>query len=395
VADEPINEDPELRNRAEQLRQQYKDAKPQRGNGPDIPKPNGTDRYFTLIRSKDIKLDTSSSWLVEDLIPKEGLTVVWGPPKCGKTFWTFDLGMHIALKWEYRGRHVEGGTVVYVACEGERGLAARNKAFWKDKLTEDADDPPFYLLRTRLDLPNQVDALILDIAAQIPPEPVGTIVLDTLNRSLGAGRSENRDDDMAAYVTAAYVIRDRFQCAVIIIHHCGIDSARPRGHSLLTGTVDAQLAVSRDAADKVITTIEYLKDGPQGDRLASTLRVVEVGTDNNGKAITSLVVDPADAPEKTGAGKPKPQPLKPFVIIAMRELRTAIATDGKPLPKKCGAFTGINGVEMEIWRQRCYRAGISEGDADSARRVAFWRAVQKLVATEGVRVFEKEWAWIV
>jgi hypothetical protein len=34
---------------------------------------------------------------------------------------------------------------------------------------------------------------------------------------------------------------------VVIVHHCGIEGTRPRGHSSLTGAADAQLAVKRDA----------------------------------------------------------------------------------------------------------------------------------------------------
>jgi hypothetical protein len=63
------------------------------------------------------------------LIPLPGLTVIWGPPKCGKSFWTFDLSMHVALKWDYRGRRVHGGPVVYCCFEGQTGMQARVEAF--------------------------------------------------------------------------------------------------------------------------------------------------------------------------------------------------------------------------------------------------------------------------
>ena len=71
------------------------------------------------------------------------------------------------------------------------------------------------------------------------------VVLDTLNRSLPG--SESSDQDMAAYIKAADAVREAFNCAVIVVHHCGIDTSRPRGHTSLTGAVDAQLAVKRDA----------------------------------------------------------------------------------------------------------------------------------------------------
>jgi RecA-family ATPase len=58
-----------------------------------------------------------ANYLVKGIIPCAGLTVVWGPPKCGKSFWLFDLMMHVALGWRYRDRRVRQGTVVYLALE--------------------------------------------------------------------------------------------------------------------------------------------------------------------------------------------------------------------------------------------------------------------------------------
>jgi len=61
---------------------------------------------FKLVAFDKIKMETSAAYLVRDIIPREGLVVIWGPPKCGKSFWTFDVAMHIALGWEYRDRRV-------------------------------------------------------------------------------------------------------------------------------------------------------------------------------------------------------------------------------------------------------------------------------------------------
>ena len=52
---------------------------------------------LALVPFEQIKPSTTRNYLVKDLVPREGLTVIWGPPKCGKSFWTFDLVMHVAL----------------------------------------------------------------------------------------------------------------------------------------------------------------------------------------------------------------------------------------------------------------------------------------------------------
>jgi hypothetical protein len=44
------------------------------------------------------------------------------------------------------------------------------------------------------------------------------------------------------------------------------------------GAVDAQIAVARDAADNIISTVEYMKDGPQGSTFSSRLELVEIGS---------------------------------------------------------------------------------------------------------------------
>jgi hypothetical protein len=105
------------------------------------------------------------------------------------------------------------------------------------------------------------------------------VVLDTLNRSLRG--SESSDQDMSAYIRAADAIRDAFNCAVVVVHHCGINGTRPRGHTSLQGACDAQLAVTRDSNENIIVTVEEMKDGPHGDVVASRLDVVDVGVDED------------------------------------------------------------------------------------------------------------------
>jgi len=161
------------------------------------------------------------------------------------------------------------GVVVYIACEGERGLGARVEAFRIGKLGEEDDpDPPFYLLTTRLDLTGDVERLIEDLqAAGIGKTAL--IVVDTLNRSIHG--SENKDEDMGAYVQAADRLQEVFGGLVLIVHHCGVNSERPRGHSSLTGAVDVQLKDERSVSGQVIVDVEFLKDGNEGERIVSVL----------------------------------------------------------------------------------------------------------------------------
>jgi hypothetical protein len=179
---------------------------------------------------------------------------------------------------------VQKDPVVYCAFEGQSGIAARVAAFRLECLTEDSVEIPFYAQTMTLDLVRQSDDLIQAIRAnEICP---AVVTLDTLNRSLHG--SENSDEDMGNYIKAADAIREAFNCAVIIIHHCGIEGTRPRGHTSLTGAADAQLAGKRDRNNNIELKVEWMKDGDsEGQIVTSTLKSVEVGTDSDGEPITS------------------------------------------------------------------------------------------------------------
>jgi hypothetical protein len=254
---------------------------------------------FQLRRFDELKIGTERTYLVKGLIPRTGLVVVWGPPKCGKSFWTFDLVLHVALGREYRGRRVQQGPVVYCAFEGGGGYPARAEAFRQKYLPEDSAPFDFFLLDAQIDLVKDQPDIVAAIRAQSASPTC--VVLDTLNRSLAG--SESNDKDMALYIRAADAIREAFNCVVIIVHHCGIDGTRPRGHTSLTGAVDAQLAVRRDTTENIIVTLEWMKDGREGDTIASRLESVEIGTDIDGDPISSCIVAPIDMPAATNEPK--------------------------------------------------------------------------------------------
>ena len=66
-------------------------------------------KTIRLVPFNELTLGAGRRYHVKGLIPRTGMTVVWGPPKCGKSFWLFDCLMHVALAWEYRGRRVHPG----------------------------------------------------------------------------------------------------------------------------------------------------------------------------------------------------------------------------------------------------------------------------------------------
>ena len=346
-----------------------------------LPPANGAAKppRFALVPFDQIKIAAGASYLVKGLIPRAGLVIVWGPPKCGKSFLTFDLAMHVALGWEYRGRRVKQGCVVYCALEGAQGFVNRVEAFRLEKLSGNVS-PPFHLMASALSLVADQAAFLADIRAQLGEDKPVVVVIDTLNRSLAG--SESDDKDMAAYVRAADAIRAAFDCAVVIVHHCGHGGDRPRGHSLLMGALDIQIAVKRDAAENIVATLELSKDGEAGAEIVSRLAPVLVGMDEDHEPVTSCVIVAVDTPAalkpKKGAEVPK------SAQAAFRALGKAIAEVGEVAPASNHIPPAVRVVTVDQWRTYAYQSGISDTDNDDARRMAFKRAHATLIGGKHV-----------
>ncbi len=356
---------------------------------PAAPQGNGFDavtqgKRFELIPFDKIAFDTTPAYLIKGIVPRVGLCVFWGPPKCGKSFLTFDLLLHVALGWKYRGRKIRQGAVVYCALEGGEAFKNRVQAFRLARLAETASEVPFHLIASPISLVTDQATLIASIRATLGAIRPAAIAIDTLNRSLAGSESDDRD--MAAYVKAADAIRDAFDCIVIIVHHCGHEGTRPRGHSSLMGAADAQIAVKRDATDNIIATVELMKDGPQGDEFASKLEVVEVGIDDDGDKITSCVIVPVEglAPARGQSRTTLTKSAK----IALEALHEAIGECGQVPPASNHIPAGVKCITQDQWRDYAYRQGISGSDEPRPRQLAFRRAHETLVAAKKVTVWE-------
>jgi hypothetical protein len=351
-------------------------------------------RQFTLTRFNEISLSTSAVYLVKNLIPRAGLIIVWGPPKCGKSFWTFDVTMHIARGEPYRGRRVQQGTVIYLALEGGNGFRRRIEAYRQE---HDVTEAPFYLITDRVDLIRDHRALIECIRETITADD-GTpviVVIDTLNRSLAG--SESSDEDMAAYIQAADAIRAAFDCAITIVHHCGIDGTRPRGHTSLTGAVEAQIAVTRNDAKQIVVEVEWLKDGQEGDIITSRLETITVGTEDDDEAITSCVVRPVDSEPRLDQPSTKARGSQSRSLRTFRAAFTeALDTMGKTISVRSDGpqvrAVSVNDVRWQF-NQRWATGENDPQKRSQAQRQAFNRLLKNL-PPEFVTGMQDETEWI-
>ena len=211
------------------------------------------------------------------------------------------------------------------------------------------------------------------------------VAIDTLNRSLVG--SESKDEDMGAYVRAADAVYEAFGCVVPVVHHCGHNEDRLRGHSSLLGAADVEISVKRDASDNIVATVDRSKDGVTGLEIVSRLVVVELGQDDDGDQMTSCVVEPVGEPAATKAGA-KPKALSKTAKNVLRALHMAIGELGEVPPTSSHIPFGVKVVKIEQWREFAYRTGICTSDKTHSKGAAFNRGSEALLDAKKIGIWE-------
>jgi hypothetical protein len=263
---------------------------------------------------------------VRGVIPARGIVVVFGPPKCGKTFSVCDLTMHAAYGLDWHGYSIRRPMrVVYLAGEGVDGLRIRLKA-WQEHHDSTAEAPNFWVLPLALSLPGRVR----ELAESLRPLQPDIVVADTLNTFFGGG-DENSTQDMTKWCDSVRHLRDVLGCSVVIVHHTGHrDSTRERGSIVLRSTADVMIQVAKDKSDgdRVGFQVISARDIEPMDTPIS-LHLVRHETewkDEDGNPLVSCIVQAGDRPvtlagsRQKGLGKAQSQ-----ILRAAQELAAEMA----------------------------------------------------------------------
>lgn len=244
--------------------------------------------------------------LVEGIIGRAAMSVLYGDSNSGKTFVAIDLGCAIARAIEWMNRNVVPGMVVYLATEAPKSILTRLQAYQRH---HQCKVPGFVVVQSPIDLFDgaadaaSVVALIKELEAKLDLK-CQLVIGDTLAR-LAAGANENSGEDMSVVIRHVDRIKADADTHVLLIHHSGKDSAKgARGWSGLRAATDTELEVTVDDLGNHAIEIRKQRDmGGKGDRIGFRLQSVEMGLGQWGKLRTSCVVVEADAPPKAGKTK--------------------------------------------------------------------------------------------
>ncbi|MBI3935542.1 MAG: AAA family ATPase [Betaproteobacteria bacterium] len=247
----------------------------------------------------DVKVTTELRYVVKGIFGKGQIIVVWGAPGSGKSFNVTEINCCIGANVRWRGRRVRGGIVIHVVAESARPYIDNRIAALIQERPELARAAVFViplaldLLHTERGDVDRVIATAKNLAQHFGE--VVLIAIDTLSVTFGGG-DENSPADMGQYTSNIKQIVAETGAAVLIVHHCGKnEAAGMRGHTALLGALDAELAIEGEPGGQRILRTGKVREGTAyTDLFAFTLRVVELGTDQDGEAVSTCVVDSTD-----------------------------------------------------------------------------------------------------
>ena len=154
-------------------------------------------------------------WVIEGLLP-EGLTLLCGAPKAGKSWLALDMALHVASGKPFWNHPTSGGRVLYLALEdGERRMRARLKKLIGPPANLDPGllYPCFSVPPLEHGFANELDAELNSDHGRI-----SMVVIDTLGRIREPSRLDGYQRDYQQ-LAALKKIADKHHIAILVVHH--------------------------------------------------------------------------------------------------------------------------------------------------------------------------------
>lgn len=361
---------------------------------PETTQPPKQNRFKLISAGELMAREYKSNWLVDGLIERGNLGLIFGNSASGKSLLVQDLCHCIATGRDFKGKPTQQGNVVYIAGEGFSGLQKRFAAL-AAHYGEQAQN--LYL--------SEQPAAFMDIAsasdvADAINEIGGAalVVIDTLHRNFGGG-DENSAKDFAAFLANIDNFLKPTGAAILIIHHSGHDSKeRSRGSSAIRSAMDIEYQVTKDG-DFVTLKNTKMKDFSPPDPLMFKIKHLDTGLrDDSGAAVGGVVLEISD-------DTPPPITTKRTRLSlhdekTLNALTKAIDTHGIEPPPNIKALFPDSGhntppkvVSIEQWRFIAYEYLTVDSNDQQAKRKAFKRSREKLESLKIV-AFHGEFAWV-
>lgn len=351
-------------------------------------------RYGAVQWHALASIEPRRDWTVRGLMFPRDLGLIYGESGAGKSFLGVDLGLSIAQGKPFFGMDTKPGPIAYQAGEGQGGLISRLHAYGVRHGVRDAD-LPFVLMTSRVNLYSEDPAPFIDelrLWAAWYGRPLSAVFVDTLSAA-SAGANENASEDVSRIIGNGKEIKEATGSAVILVHHKNAGGTKARGHTSLYADADFAMDVSVDEETRERTfRLAKVKDGEAGQEFGFRLQPVEIGSDDDGKSITSCVIDPAQDVSPRTSDRTKPAYLPTGQSLFLNVLDDAISQYGGVVPPNSTAPSRTHGVEWSPF-VRLYKTIRGVTHEDNAIRQALIRDGDAL-AVKGFIGKDNPWVWI-
>ena len=309
------------------------------------------------------------SWLLKGWLPKQGVALLAGQSRIGKTFLSLELAGALATGGSFFGRPArERVGVLILAAEGAGTIAPRLEALRVHRLGG-IDAAALPIAWAEIADANEIGAIVGTAAAAMQERfglRLGMVAVDTVAAAFGV---DENDAQLATLAMKALgrLAADADVLVVAVAHFGKSDGAGVRGSSAWTASADVIFAatgeiseISGEVKDRklALTKSRYAETGPLSD---FELRSVNIGVDEDGEPIGAAIVKPVSAAD-----------YDPHQVLYMDGLAGLMLAAGE------ATADGRKGVPRELLRQHCYGEWVDSNPATRKKR--FVRIEERLIA---------------
>lgn len=239
-------------------------------------------------------------WIIKDLFEEQTFGMVFGRPGTAKSFFAIDLALHIAAgQTQWHGREIKkNGPVAYLAGEGHGGMR-RRLAAWACEYEIVAEEIPFYVSASGIDLNTEEGLRAAASAIRYMPQAPVLVVIDTLHRFLNG--DENTAQDARSMIDACGKLQSEFGCTVMLVHHTGNAAdaqERGRGSSAWRGALDWEFLIKISTGDLYQVVNKKSKDSaaPQDFWFKTIDAIVKGHFEEDGTPVKSAIIESVATP---------------------------------------------------------------------------------------------------
>ena len=252
-----------------------------------------------MLSPDDIISRPAPKFVVHGLLQFDSESWIIGPAGGKKSFIVLDIAARVLRGEPWQGRRTNPADVVMIVAEGAGGVGKRVDA-WRRRYG--AMPEGLYILPRPVQSRDVAAWAVLAAACSRLADSARArgrglvVVLDTQAR-VTVGLKENDATDMGLFIHAVGAIRQATGACVLTVHHTGRAGADARGSSAIDGAQTTELSVVPSRGNKLTGELRVTKqkDIEEIDPIRLAFEVVDVGRDEDGMALTSLVLCEQDS----------------------------------------------------------------------------------------------------